>query len=134
MQCVGKGYVIRPPRSCRRVVRRKALGFKEILRYNAKEESPGKAGLFLSASQAVEYNPEGTSAMAIMRPTRSVAWTSERIAKLATPEVRQLRANAERLGDPEIMGRCDAVLAERRSVGSAKPRSSTRKPAVGGAA
>jgi hypothetical protein len=49
----------------------------------------------------------------ISKPARSVDWTKDRIAALATPEVRQLRANAERLNDPEIMLRCDQVLDER---------------------
>lgn len=60
--------------------------------------------------------------MAILRPTRSVNWTAERIAALATPEVQQLRANAERLNDPEIVERCDAMLRERRKAASAKAR------------
>ena len=46
--------------------------------------------------------------------TRSVEWTTERISALDTIGVRNLRANSERLNDPEIMQRCDAVLAERK--------------------
>lgn len=78
--------------------------------------------------------------MAIMKPARSVDWNKERIAALATPDVRQLRANAERLNDPEIMERCDAVLGERRRATSAKSRSGAlrpgekKNPAPGGAA
>jgi len=68
--------------------------------------------------------------MTIMRPARSVDWTKDRIAALATPEVRQLRANAERLNDPEIMERCDAVLGERPRGGGpgAKPKSGAPRP------
>lgn len=68
--------------------------------------------------------------MRIIKPARSVDWTKERIAALATPDVRQLRANAERLNDPEIMERCDAVLGERpRGSGpGAKPRSGAPRP------
>ena len=52
--------------------------------------------------------------MAIMKqPTQSVDWTKERIAALSTLDVRQLRANAERLNRSEIMKRCDEVLGER---------------------
>lgn len=78
--------------------------------------------------------------MAIMRPARSVDWTKDRIAALGTPEVRQLRANAERLNDPEIMERCDAVLSERRKAASAKSRAAAlqagekKKSAAGGVA
>ena len=61
--------------------------------------------------------------MKIMRPGRSVDWTKEKIAGLTTPDVRQLRVNAERLNAPEIMERCDAVLSERRRAASAKSRS-----------
>ena len=74
-----------------------------------------------------------------------MSWTRERIDALATPEVRQLRVNAERLNDPDIMERCDAVLVERRKRGPAKtaaakpgttprPRAKTAKPQAGGAA
>jgi hypothetical protein len=77
--------------------------------------------------------------MRITRPGRSVDWTKERIAGLTTPDVRQLRANAERLNAPEIMERCDAVLGERRRLASAKSRSARqpreeKDPAAGGAA
>jgi len=71
--------------------------------------------------------------MGIMRPSRSVDWTREKIAALTTPDVRQLRANAERLNDPEIMKRCDAVLGERPRGLARKPRNK-KAPAPGGAA
>ena len=64
----------------------------------------------------------------IIKPARSMDWTKERIDALQTPEVKQLRANAERLNDPEIVGRCDAVLADRPrggGPGSVKPPKST---------
>ena len=41
----------------------------------------------------------------------SKPWTMERVAALSTPEVRQLRENAERLGDAKVMGFCARVLA-----------------------
>jgi hypothetical protein len=49
-------------------------------------------------------------------PRRTVEWSKERIAALATPEITQLRVNAERLNDPDIMGRCDEVLKERKAA------------------
>lgn len=61
--------------------------------------------------------------MKIIRPGRSVDWTKEKISGLTTPDVRQLRVNAERLNAPDIMERCDAVLSERRKAASAKSRS-----------
>jgi hypothetical protein len=71
----------------------------------------------------VEFNSGKRRAMKIIRPGRSVDWTKEKIAGLTTPDVRQLRVNAERLNAPEIMERCDAVLSERRKAASAKSRS-----------
>jgi hypothetical protein len=65
----------------------------------------------------------------LMRPARSVDWTKDRIDMLQTIEVKQLRANAERLNDPEIMQRCDAVLGERPrggGPGSTKPKVAPR--------
>lgn len=44
---------------------------------------------------------------------RVALWTQERIESLSTPEVRQLKANAERLAEPEIASLCSAVLAAR---------------------
>lgn len=49
-------------------------------------------------------------------PRRTVEWSKERITSLGTPEITQLRANAERLNDPDIMGRCDEVLKERKAA------------------
>jgi hypothetical protein len=75
--------------------------------------------------------------------SRSVDWTKERIALLGTIEIKQLRANAERLNDPEIVGRCNEVLGERPRSGVARPgaRPSARRskkekaaPATGKAA
>jgi len=71
--------------------------------------------------------------MTITRTNRSVIWTWDRIAALSTPDVRQLRANAERLNDPEIMKRCDAVLGERPRGLARKPRHK-KATAPGGAA
>jgi hypothetical protein len=51
-----------------------------------------------------------------------VEWSLDRIAALTTPEVQQLRANAERLNSPEIKERCDAVLSERRKAVNARSR------------
>lgn len=51
--------------------------------------------------------------MRLVRPGRSAAWTRDRIEALSTAEVRQLRVNAERLGEAEIAGLCDEVLKAR---------------------
>ena len=51
---------------------------------------------------------------------RTIDWTLERIAALSSPEVSQLRANAERLQDPAIAARCADVLKE-RTQGRARP-------------
>ncbi|HEY8250181.1 MAG TPA: hypothetical protein VIG70_06210 [Burkholderiales bacterium] len=53
-----------------------------------------------------------------MRPGRSAAWTRERIDLLTTPEIRQLRDNADRLGESEIVGLCEEILKVRPKTGS----------------
>ena len=64
-------------------------------------------------------------------PSRSVTWTTERIDALATPEIRQLLVNAERLNDPEIAARCNGVLHERRRRTAAEARSKIGKARSG---
>ena len=56
--------------------------------------------------------------MRLVQPGRSAAWTKERIDALTTPEIRQLRENAERLGETEIVGLCDEILKVRPKTGS----------------
>lgn len=74
--------------------------------------SPVRPGFFI-----LQNYPEITLRAIATRPIaprRTVEWSKERIAGLGTPEITQLRANAERLNDPDIMGRCDEVLKERK--------------------
>ena len=57
-------------------------------------------------------------------------WTLDRIQTLSKPEVRQLRANAERLHEPGVVALCDKVLGDKpvkaaRAVKAAKPRKGT---------
>ena len=55
-------------------------------------------------------------------------WTKDRIQTLTKPEVKQLRANAERLQEPEVVALCDEVLsgkakaAKAVTAGAAKTR------------
>ena len=56
--------------------------------------------------------------MRLVQPGRSAAWTKERIDALSTPEIRQLRENAQRLGETEIVGLCDEILKVRPKTGS----------------
>lgn len=58
--------------------------------------------------------------MRLVRPGRSALWTRDRIEGLSTAEVRQLRDNAERLSEAEIVGLCDDVLKARPKSGGAK--------------
>ena len=65
----------------------------------------------------------------MMKPARRVEWTSERIAALTTPDVRQLRVNAERLNNAEIVERCDAVLKARpRGTGPGTKAGTVARP------
>jgi hypothetical protein len=66
--------------------------------------------------------------MRLVQPGRSAAWTKERIDALSTPEIRQLRENAQRLGETEIVGLCDEILKVRPKTGSGLK---TAKPAKG---
>jgi hypothetical protein len=50
---------------------------------------------------------------------RTTDWSKERIAGLATADISQLRVNAERLNDPDIVSRCDEVLGERKAAAKA---------------
>jgi hypothetical protein len=55
-------------------------------------------------------------------------WTKDRIQTLTKPEVKQLRANAERLQEPEVVALCDEVLS-----GKAKAaRSAVLRPVKAG--
>lgn len=40
-------------------------------------------------------------------------WTLDRIQTLTKPEVKQLRANAERLEEPGVVALCDEVLSSK---------------------
>ncbi|MDA8109493.1 MAG: hypothetical protein M0015_12810 [Betaproteobacteria bacterium] len=51
-------------------------------------------------------------------------WTKDRIESLSKAEVRQLRANAEQLNEPEIVAWCDEVLRKARA--SKAPKGSVR--------
>ena len=56
--------------------------------------------------------------MRLVQPGRSAAWTKERIDALTTPEIRQLRENAQRLGETEIVGLCDEIIKVRPKTGT----------------
>jgi len=63
-------------------------------------------------------------------------WTLDRIQTLTKPEVKQLRANAERLAEPGVVALCDEVLSSKaakpagtvaaRPAKAAKPRGTQR--------
>jgi hypothetical protein len=61
-------------------------------------------------------------------------WTLDRIQTLSKPEVKQLRANAERLQEPEVVALCDEVLsskakpAKATAAGPAKVKAKAAKP------
>ena len=60
--------------------------------------------------------------MRLVRPGRTAAWTKDRIEGLSTAEVRQLRDNAARLSEAEVVGLCEEVLKARPKVGGAKAK------------
>ena len=56
------------------------------------------------------------------RRGRAEEWTRERIGRLPAQEILQLRANAERLDEPDLASLCSVVLAEVRSQTRARAR------------
>ena len=60
--------------------------------------------------------------MRLVRPGRTAAWTKDRIEGLSTAEVRQLRDNAARLAEAEVVGLCEEVLKTRPKVGGARTK------------
>ena len=69
--------------------------------------------------------------MQILQRARVALWTLEKITSLTTPEVRQLRANAERLQEDDIAALCEQVLGE-RPRGLAGPRAPAKKKRADG--
>jgi len=64
-------------------------------------------------------------------------WTKDRIQTLTKPEVKQLRANAERLQEPEVVALCDEVLsgkAKATKAATVRPAKAKKpkKEAIGG--
>ena len=63
-------------------------------------------------------------------------WTKDRIQTLSKPEVKQLRANAERLQEPEVVALCDEVLSGKAKAAKAaivrpvKPRKPAKEVKV----
>jgi hypothetical protein len=68
--------------------------------------------------------------MRLVRPGRSAAWTKDRIEGLSTPEVRQLRDNAQRLSETEIVALCDEVLKARPKTGLKAAAAKAKRPAA----
>jgi len=65
--------------------------------------------------------------MRLVRPGRPAAWTKERIDLLTTPEIRQLRDNAQRLSETEIDGLCEEILKVRPKTGTGLPKTGLPK-------
>ena len=64
-------------------------------------------------------------------------WTKDRIQTLTKPEVKQLRANAERLEEPGVVALCDEVLSSKAKATKAatvRPAKAKKpgKEAIGG--
>lgn len=59
---------------------------------------------------------------------RAMDWTKDRIQTLSKPEVKQLRANAERLQEPVVVALCDEVLSPRPKPAAAR-RAKAKKDA-----
>jgi len=62
---------------------------------------------------------------------RALDWTKDRIQTLSKPEVKQLRANAERLQEAGVVALCDEVLKARLKVAAPKPVKAKREENTG---
>lgn len=61
--------------------------------------------------------------------SRTTSWTAERVAGLAQLlDVRQLLANAERLGEPELAQICTEEISRRRRAALRAPKPPGYKP------
>ena len=73
--------------------------------------------------------------MSGIRPNhdRAAAWTRERLANLATPELVNLQANASRLNEPALAGLCGEILGTRPRHGEQQstPRESLQLLSLG---
>jgi hypothetical protein len=60
---------------------------------------------------------------------RTTSWTAERVSALPQLlDVRQLLANAERLGEPELAAICTAEISKRRKASLKAPKPPGYKP------
>ena len=57
---------------------------------------------------------------AVFRPRGPSTWTAERVSRLNRIEAEQLRANADRLGEADVVALCDAALSALPKRGPAK--------------
>jgi hypothetical protein len=63
----------------------------------------------------------------VFKRGRAEEWTSERIEQLSTQDIKQLRANAERLNEPDLAALCSGVLK-----GKARPRTQAERSRTSG--
>lgn len=59
----------------------------------------------------------------VFKHGRAEEWTSERIAQLSAQDIKQLRANAERLNEPDLAALCSGVLKKAKARPRAQPGS-----------
>ena len=68
----------------------------------------------------------------VFKHSRAREWTPERVAQLSAQDIKQLRANAERLNESDLAALCDEVLKSARhapaaSVSKSSPRTKARQ-------
>jgi hypothetical protein len=55
-------------------------------------------------------------------------WTRDRVAALKTADIRQLRINADKLHERDVVALCDEVLATRPKINSGPRGKRQREP------
>lgn len=71
------------------------------------------------------------TATEVFRPRRTTAWTSERVDRLQPAEIEQLRTNAAKLGEQDVVALCDQSL-DRQRPASPSGRGARRKAPLKG--
>ena len=63
------------------------------------------------------------------KPRRTHEWTAERLESLSTADLEQLRANADGIGETELVAACDAALTTRPKSGGRRSSSALPRQA-----
>jgi hypothetical protein len=108
-------------------VRLKAAKPEAALQVFAARFASSKNSWSKAVKSAVRRGPAPTeTGQSVFKSPRAHTWTAERIAQLSVQDVKQLRANAERLNEVELVELCVAALKSAKGAQTAPRRFSPR--------